>query len=97
DYGAANGQAIETVGEVDRVTRTDDHQHHKSEKRDECQCPKVRMLQQVSDDHIGPNLFEEGNDELGGVHPPCLHSDQHDCNQNAGENLKQQLVTSRET
>src|SRR5215472_9203266 len=64
DNGAADSEAVETVGEVDGVRRTDNHQANKDEKRNECQPPPVRRFHQRMNHKIRMKALRKRNDQL---------------------------------
>ena len=94
DYGAANGQAVESVSQIDRVARTYNHQRDECDERKKCQRPKVRIPLQTLHHQIRSKLLDEGHDQLRRIHTVGLHRDQHHRNHDAGRDLQPQLRPS---
>src|SRR5882762_72300 len=87
DHRTADGEPIETIGEIDGVARCDNHKHNKTDERQEGQRPEVRMNRQSLDHQVRVELLEERYQQSGGILSAVLQSDQRDRNQDAGGGL----------
>ena len=75
DHGAADGQAVQTVGQVHRVAGADNHQAHEGDEGQERQRREVAMMQ-AADDQVRAEVLEERHDQAGGVQPVRLQGAQ---------------------
>jgi len=83
DHGAANRQAVEAVGEVHGIARTDDDDHHEDQERNEGYRPKMRVLQ-AADHQVRPEMLEKRHNQPRGVQAIALQADQDDANRQRG-------------
>ena len=67
DHRAADGQAVQTVGEVHGVAGSHNHEHHENHERQKRQRPELRIVPQAVDHQVGPELLEERHHQVGGV------------------------------
>src|SRR5437867_8862160 len=59
DDHQSDGQAVQSIGEVDRIRSSHNHKSHKQKKRDERQRVKYRVRQKRVDQQIRMPLLEE--------------------------------------
>src|SRR5277367_3501161 len=84
---AADGQAVEAVGEIDGVGTAHDNQYQKHQQRDKGQWPDVGMAVKRGDYQIRMQAFEKRNAELRGIGAVFLQAEEHDADDETGEHL----------
>src|SRR5256885_11663239 len=65
--GAADGEAVETVGEIDGVGRAGNDDCDKDQKGKKCERPKMFGVDERMDDEVRMHALQEWEDELRGV------------------------------
>src|ERR1700757_3158829 len=65
--GAADGEAVKAVGEIDGVARKDDDQDDEDDERQEGQQADVRNVREGAKRQMRMEAFDERNSKLGGV------------------------------
>src|SRR5215472_6139518 len=96
DYGAADGQAIQAVSQVDGIARTHQHQHHEQYERSKRQKPQVRIMPESVNGEVGPELLEKRDHQMRRVLARGRQQYQHQAHQARSQELQQELHPARE-
>src|SRR5580692_3769848 len=88
DNRAADGQAVETVRQIDRIRRTDNHHTNKNQERKKRQGPQMRRIHQGMDDQVGVQTLEKRNHQLRRIGIMRNENEQRDTHDQADEHLK---------
>ena len=95
DKRAANGQAIETVGQIDRVRGSDNNDPNNEQKRQISEEPE-RCRKQPVDEQIGSKRLEERNRQRRDVQLQVRQVQEINADADGDQSLESDLFASRE-
>src|SRR5947207_14424873 len=96
DDSAADGEAVETVGEIDGVGRARDDDRDKDQKRKECERPKMFGVDEGMDDEVRMHALQERENELRGVSAVRGQHQKRGANDEADKDLQREFALGGE-
>src|SRR5262249_34049601 len=91
---AAYRQSIQSIRQIDRVARANDHQNNKKDERQKSDDPKVRGVQQRFNGKVRSKPFYERHHQVRGILTGRLHCNQYNRNYEADRDLEAKFGTS---
>src|SRR6267154_2823684 len=92
DDGAADGEAIEAIREVDSVGRAGDDDRDKDQKRKKCERPKMFGVDEGMDDEVRMHALQKWEDELRGVSAVRRQNEKRRANDEADKDLQREFA-----
>src|SRR5882724_3711143 len=92
DDGAADGEAVETVSEIDSVGRAGDDDCDEDEKRKKCERPEMFGVDERMDDEVRMHALQEWENELRGVSAVGRENEKRRANDEANKNLQREFA-----
>src|SRR5580704_6921115 len=96
NYGTADRETIQTIGQVDRVRRSSNDDGHKNQKRNERQRPQMWRSQERMNHQVGMDFLQEGNNQFGGIRAASSQRKQSGADDETHQNLQQELFLAGE-
>src|SRR5687767_5946388 len=63
DHGATDGESIQAVCQVHGVAGSNNHEHYQDDEGNECEEPKMGIMQQLRHHQLGAEPLEERDDQ----------------------------------
>src|SRR5256885_5038765 len=90
--GTTDGEAVETIREIDGVRRAGDDDRDKDQKRKECERPKVFGVDEGMDDEVRMHALQKWEDELRGVSAVGRENEKRRANDEADKDLQREFA-----